>query len=109
MPFANSGETCRTDTLHRRPDFHSQNYIGHATNPVWSTSLPEPTLYELNNQATTSDESNTVAPLVSARSATIEESCRHDFVNTTYDELYSGRREKGTSLISLMGGKRGHH
>jgi len=51
-------------------------------------------LYNLNNQATTSDESNTIAALVSACSAAIEEYCRRDFVSTTYVELYSGNGER---------------
>jgi hypothetical protein len=51
-------------------------------------------LYNLNNQSTTSDENNTLGALVSACSAAIEKYCRRDFVQTTYDELYSGNGDR---------------
>jgi hypothetical protein len=51
-------------------------------------------LYKLNNQATTSDENNTLDALISACSAAIEKYCRRDFVQTANNELYSGNGDR---------------
>lgn len=55
-------------------------------------------LYNLNtagaNLTPTSDEAATIAALVSACSTAIEKYCRRDFVQTTYDELYSGNGDR---------------
>jgi hypothetical protein len=51
-------------------------------------------LYNLNNQATSSDENNTRDALVSACSAAIEKCCRRAFVQTAYGELNSGNGDR---------------
>jgi hypothetical protein len=51
-------------------------------------------LYNLNNIIPTSDENNTIAALVSACSAAIEKYYRRDFVQTAYDELFSGNGDR---------------
>ena len=51
-------------------------------------------LYNLNNQATTGDENNTLDALVSACSAAIEKYCRRDFVQSAYDEVYCGTADR---------------
>ena len=51
-------------------------------------------LYNLNNLAPTAAETNTIAAMVSACSAAIIKYCRRDFVQTDYDELYSGTGDR---------------
>jgi len=44
----------------------------------------------LNNRSLSSNETTTVADLISSVSAAIKRYCHTDFVSTSYDELYSG-------------------
>ena len=47
----------------------------------------------LSSQATSGNESDTIAAVISPCSATIRKNCRSDFASTTYGALYSAKSE----------------
>jgi hypothetical protein len=51
-------------------------------------------LYNLNNLTPSSAENTTINALITACSRAIEKWCRRDFVQTVYDELYSGNGDR---------------